>query len=178
MVIPPESISTARLQLRLPVLADADAIFHGYAQDPAVTQYLTWRPHQEIAATQAFLRRCRHCWASADAFPWVISRRTDRALVGMIEVRIDGFRADLGYCIARHCWGRGYATEAVQAVTQWLLAQDGIYRVWATCDIENLASGRVLEKAGLQREGILRRFILHPNVSNEPRDAYCYAIVK
>jgi ribosomal-protein-alanine N-acetyltransferase len=47
--------------------------------------------------------------------------------------------------------------------------------VWAVCDVENVASARVLEKAGLLWEGTLRRYILHPNVSPEPRDAHLYA---
>jgi len=44
--------------------------------------------------------------------------------------------------------------------------------------VENLASARVLEKAGMHREGMLRRWSVHPNVSPEPRDCLCYAIVR
>jgi hypothetical protein len=51
-------------------------------------------------------------------------------------------------------------------------------RVWAVCDSTHLASVRVLEKAGLEREGILRRFIVHPNISPEPRDCFCYSRVR
>jgi len=46
------------------------------------------------------------------------------------------------------------------------------------CDVDNLASARVLEKVGMSREGVLRRSTMHPNASDEPRDSYCYAIVK
>jgi [ribosomal protein S5]-alanine N-acetyltransferase len=175
---PPELLATTRLQLRLPTQADAESIFRGYAQDSEVTKYLTWQPHQDLATTRAFLERCLRCWDEETAFPWVIMRNADHALLGMIEVRLDGFRADLGYGLARPYWGHGYATEAVQAVVRWALSQENIYRVWATCDVENLASARVLEKAGMQREGILRRFIIHPNISSEPRHCYCYAVVK
>ena len=69
-------------------------------------------------------------------------------------------------------------TEAVKALVTWALQRPEIYRVWAVCDIDNKASARVMEKAGMQREGILRRWSIHPNVSNEPRDSYCYAILK
>lgn len=96
----------------------------------------------------------------------------------MIEMRLDSFRADFGYGIARQYWGNGYTTEAVKVIIGWALKQPNIYRVWAICDVENLASARVLEKAGLQKEGILRRFANHPNISDEPRDCYCYSIVK
>ena len=55
---------------------------------------------------------------------------------------------------------------------------EAIFRIWAVCDLDNFASARVLEKAGMQREGVLRRYILHPNISSEPRDVYCYATVR
>jgi RimJ/RimL family protein N-acetyltransferase len=175
---PPEILDTDRLILRPPVLDDTESIFQKYAQDPEVTRFLTWRPHESIDVTRVFLNRCIQCWKDETAFPWVIICKEDDALIGMIEMRIDRFRADFGYGIARQYWNKGYATEAVKAVVQWALGQESIYRVWAICDVENLASARVLEKGGLQREGTLRRFILHPGVSSEPRDCYCYSIVK
>lgn len=175
---PPEILETPRLLLRLPTMDDAEPIFHKYAQDPDVIKYLTWRAHKNIDTTKDFLRRCIQCWKDNTAFPWVITRKDDHALLGMIEMRIDLFRADFGYGIAKQYWGNGYMTEATQAIIQWALQQEGIYRVWAVCDVENTASARVMEKAGMQKEGILRRFILHPNLSSEPRDCYCYSIVK
>jgi RimJ/RimL family protein N-acetyltransferase len=48
----------------------------------------------------------------------------------------------------------------------------------AGCDAENFASASVMEKAGLVKEGILRRWIIHPNVSSEPRDWLSYAKVR
>ena len=53
-----------------------------------------------------------------------------------------------------------------------------VFCEFATCDVENLASARVVEKAGMTREGLLRRYIIHPNISGEQRDCYLYAIVK
>jgi RimJ/RimL family protein N-acetyltransferase len=69
-------------------------------------------------------------------------------------------------------------TEAVRAVADWWLEQPAIYRVWAVCDVENRASARVLERAGFELEGTLRRWMIHPNVSDEPRDALCWARVR
>ena len=68
--------------------------------------------------------------------------------------------------------------EAASAVVDWALAQPQIYRVWAICDHENLASARVMEKIGMQREGLMRRGIVHPNISDEPRDCWVYARVR
>ena len=175
---PPDVFETNRLCLRLPTLEDADPIFQKYAQDPEVTKYLVWHTHENIQVTITFLKRCIKCWIDETAFPWIITREEDQALLGMIEIRINGFRVDMGYAIARQYWGNGYTTEAVKAVVQWALQQEGIYRIWAVCDVENPASAKVLEKAGMQKEGVLRRFVLHPNISSEPRDCFCYSIVK
>jgi len=69
-------------------------------------------------------------------------------------------------------------TEVVRAVSDWALAQSEIHRVWAVCDVDILASARVMEKAGMEREGRLRRWALPPNISATPRDSLCYARVK
>ncbi len=171
-------VETSRLRLRSPSMDDASAIFTLYAQDPEVTKYLVWRPHQSIETTRDFLRRCAAVREHGTVFPWVITRKEDDQLLGMVELRVDGYRAELGYVLARPFWGQGFATEAVRGLVALALAQATIYRVWAVCDTENHASTRVLEKAGMQREGVLRRWSIHPNVSDQPRDCFCYAKVK
>jgi ribosomal-protein-alanine N-acetyltransferase len=175
---PPELMDTARLRLRRPVPADAPLLFAAYTQDPVVTQYLIWRPHQQLSETQDFLQQCDQGWQDGQAFPWIIRHKATDQVMGMIELRLDGHRANLGYVLAQPYWGQGYMTEAVQALTNWALDQPQIYRIWAVCDIENPGSARVLEKAGWLREGILRRWTIHPNRSAEPRDCYCFARVK
>jgi RimJ/RimL family protein N-acetyltransferase len=97
----------------------------------------------------------------------------------MLEARIDGgHRVSVGYVLARSEWGQGYVPEALAAVIDVLWTRPEIYRIFAVCDVDNPASARVMEKVGMQREGRLARFIVHPNVSDEPRDAYLYAITR
>jgi ribosomal-protein-alanine N-acetyltransferase len=175
---PPEIVYTERLMLRMPRLSDAAAIFHAYAQDPEVTCYVRWRPHSSIQETEQYLKGCIAAWGNGSRFPWVIALRAGGELLGMVELRVNSFKADVGYVVRRSFWGRGIASEAVRPVVGWALSQESIYRVWALCDAENVASARVLEKVGMMREGLLRRYILHPNISDEPRDSYCYATVK
>ena len=79
---------------------------------------------------------------------------------------------------ARAHWGKGYVPEATRAIIEWAFQQPSIFRVYATTDVDNVASQRVMEKAGMQCEGILRSYILHPNISDIPRDSYLYAIIK
>ena len=98
--------------------------------------------------------------------------------IGLFEIRLEDFKAELGYGLGKAFWGKGYTTEAARTVVDWALAQPSIYRVWAVCDVDNIGSRRVMEKIGMQREGILRREIIHPNISAEPRDCYLYSIIK
>jgi RimJ/RimL family protein N-acetyltransferase len=175
---PPETFTTTRLLLRPPRMSDAPAIFSKYAQDLEATRYLVWRPSKNIQETEEFLKRYVAGWGIDSDFPWAITLKENGELIGMTGLRINWFKADLGYVLGRPWWGHGYATEAVRPIVDWALSQPSIYRVWAMCDVDNLASARVLEKVGMSREGVLRRSQMHPNVSDEPRDSYCYAIVK
>lgn len=177
-MIPPERIATDRLVLRKPRPEDAPAIFEGWAQDEEVTRYLTWRPHERIEQTREFIQRCLSAWEHQTRFPYMITLKETGQIIGMIDPHVEGPRVGIGYGAARAFWGKGYMTEATRAVIDWAFRQPSIYRVYATTDVENVASRRVLEKVGMQCEGILRKYILHPNISDIPRDSYMYAIVK
>lgn len=175
---PPERIETERLVLRKPRLRDAPDIFTAYAQDPEVTRYLTWRPHQNVEETYQVVGQMLKHWESGGTCPFAITTRALDTIIGMIAMHPDGFRLGIGYVLARAHWGKGYVPEAAQAIIDWALQQPFIYRIYATTDVENLASRRVLEKVGMQCEGILRKYIIHPNINDIPRDSYLYAITK
>lgn len=178
MINPPKILKTERLRLRKVKPADAEAIFREYAQDPEVTKYVSWQAHQNLDETRDYVRACLLAWDTGKAFNWVIENREENQPMGMIIARVNPEKWELGFVLGRRYWGQGYMTEALKAVIDWAQRRGGIYRVWAVCDIDNLASARVMEKAGMQREGILKRWSIHPNMSAEPRDSYCYAIVK
>jgi RimJ/RimL family protein N-acetyltransferase len=63
-------------------------------------------------------------------------------------------------------------------IVQWALAQPLVFRIGAVCDVDNIGSARVMEKAGLVREGLLRRWLIHPTIGNQPRDCFVYARVR
>ncbi len=175
----PERFDTERLKLRTPVHSDAVPIFEQYAQDTEVTKYLTWQPHKNIDETKQFLQRCVDVWKQGLAFPYSIIRKIDQKFLGMIEmVDVDTNGINIGYVLAKQYWGNGYAAEALKIIIDWGLQQKDIYRIWAVCDVGNPASARVLEKAGMQKEGILRKWIKLVNISQIPRDCHCYSIVK
>jgi len=177
---PPETFTTARLVARRPREDDAEAAFAAYAADPEVTRFLSWRWYHEVAPFREFLRGAIRIWES-DAgghFPWMLCLRDTGELIGSIGVSLDIHGVMLGYVLGRAYWGRGLATEAARYVVAWALAQPPVYRVWAFCDVENPASARVLEKCGMAREAVLRRWHVCPTIGPEPRDCLIYARVR
>lgn len=171
---PPESFRTARLFLRKPRLDDAPLIFAAYARDPEVTRYLAFRPHCDLNESREAVDRFLRGWRSGKSFCWLIFHRETEELMGAIAAREDQ-GINLGYALARPHWRKGFMSEALGAIVEWAFAQPSIFRVWAVCDLENEASAAFLEKNGFHQEGILRKWSLHPNVSDVPRDCYCYA---
>jgi [ribosomal protein S5]-alanine N-acetyltransferase len=177
-ILDPEPWSTDRLTLRPVRLGDAEAI-SAYASDPEVTKYLVFAPHRSLADADEFLRMAveRNSTMGASR-TFLIERKADGIAIGSFDVRPEDGRVEIGYAIARRFWNQGYATEALREALALLLAEPRIYRVEAYHDMDNPASGRVMEKAGMSREGVLRNHSVHPNVSTEPRDMILYAAVK
>lgn len=174
---PPRQFVTSRVVLRRPLPSDAEAMF-ACGSDPEVARYADWPLATSIERTIERIRGSAARWDSGEEYRWVITQpETDRA-VGAISCFVDGHAAEFGFLIQRPHWGKGYATEAARAVVGWATSQPSIRRVWATCDCENIASVRVLEKAGLSRESILPRATVRPNLSPEPRDAFLYSWVR
>lgn len=178
-MFPPSILETLRLRLRVPTLDDTDAVFDAYAADPEVTRFMLWRPHTSTEDTRDFLAEAVTCWRlGEDHRPWAIERSTDGAVIGMIGATVRGHSVEVGYVLARACWGQGLIPEALNAVCDAAFEDPAIHRVWAVCDFENVRSARVLEKAGLRFEGILRSYHVAPSLGPEPRDCRLYARVR
>lgn len=172
----PDQLRTQRMILRAPRQSDAAAIFAAYTQDIEVARYMTWRPHLVLAETEAFIAYCMQAWESGRSRPYILAMHASEDVpMGMLEARILPHTIDLGYALARAYWGAGLMPEAVRALSEAALALPGCFRVQATCDVDNQASARTAEKAGLVREGRLARYIVHPNLDAEPRPCFLYA---
>jgi RimJ/RimL family protein N-acetyltransferase len=174
----PERIETARLVLRRPVPADAEAIFSRYSSDPEVTRFLGWAMHRSLEQTHAFLGFSESEWRRWPAGPYLIEAREGGVLLGGTGLAFETrYRAATGYVLARDAWGAGYASEALRAMVT-LATELGIRRLYALCHPDHPASQRVLERCGFAREGVLRRHTEFPNLQpGEPADVLCYARV-
>ncbi|MCF7825322.1 MAG: GNAT family N-acetyltransferase [Candidatus Marinimicrobia bacterium] len=83
-------------------------------------------------------------------------------LVGAIGLMITKRfnRAELGYWVGHPFWGRGYATEAAQAILRYGFEELQLNKIYATHMTRNPASGRVMQKIGMDQEGVLKQHAL------------------
>ena len=154
-----KTIQTKRLLLRPFQVEDAPAMFKNWSSNAEVTKYLTWPPHESVETTKKSHRRWVDGYQNPLQFKWAIV--FDNEVVGSIDVvhleeKMDA--VEIGYALSRKCWGKGIMTEALVAVSRYLLEEAGCNRVAARHDVNNPASGKVMQKAGMTYEGTLRQY--------------------
>ena len=169
-------LETERLILR-EFRADDFEVVHAYGSDPAVVRFMPWGPNSP-EQTRDFLRRKLDEQTAEPrmVFDLAVVERASGQVVGSVGLRLDaeGTQAELGYCYARHAWGRGIATEAARAMLRLGFEELGLHRIHASCDAQNLASARVLEKIVMRREG---HRIEDTFQRGRRRDSFAYAIL-
>ena len=152
---------TERLILRSFTLEDA-ADVQRLAGDRDVASTLTNMPHPyEDGMAEEWMQSCSGRFEKDEALNFAITRKTDKHLIGGMELRLDqkNENAELGYWIGKPYWNCGYATEAAKAVVAYSFEVLKLNRIYAKHYKRNPASGRVLEKVGMQYEGCLRQHI-------------------
>jgi RimJ/RimL family protein N-acetyltransferase len=161
---PPHRIETSRTVLRPVMESDAEAIFRGYSSSTTGILLMNFERHTAIEQAADLARLCARCWEDGSGYPWAVIAKATGEFLGVVEMRISPPKAEFGYVICERYWGRGYATEACQAVVDWVLAQPQMYRIQATCHPDNLASARVLRKLGLSMEARLENWEARPQL--------------
>ena len=153
-------LTTARLFLRSFEIDDAPRVSElAGAREIADTTISIPHPYPSEAAA-AWIAQQAHEAAGGEALHWAIERRNEPGLIGGISLRdIDRghSQGEVGFWIGRPWWGAGLASEALQAVVRHAFVELGLNRLYAHHMVRNPASGRVLERAGFQREGVLRQ---------------------
>ena len=169
-------LETPRLRLRGLTADDAPAIQRlAGAKEIADTTLLIPHPYPDGAAEQ-FIQQSQVDWHERRTAGFAITLR-DGEFCGSIGLRIDSahHHAELGYWIGVPFWGRGYCTEAAGAVLGFGFRNLGLHRICAHHFLRNPASGRVLLKIGMAREGRLRE---HVRRWDRFEDLECYGILR
>ena len=161
----PPHLETPRLRLRPLRLTDVDDVF-AYASNPNLTRYTLWDTHRTREDSFRFVHnyaQSRYEEGHADPLGLILKDGPDAVIgtVGVFWNTRENRALELGYALAEPYWGRGLIAEAGRAVIDYAFASTDALRVQAHHMAENVASGRVLEKLGLTREGTLRQALWH-----------------
>ncbi len=179
MISAPERLLTARLAIRPIEVGDAPVIFDRWTSHPAAMKYLPWRTQATVDETHDFLADFVRAHAAGERYRYLAIDNAKAEPIGCASVRIDeNCRVELGFVIFPDSQGQGYALEMIRAIIDWSFRQPGVFRVQAVCDAENIASARVMEKAGMHEEALLKKYAVPANLPGEPRDHLLYAIVR
>ena len=170
---PDPAWSTARLIMRRPRTDDVADVF-AYASDPVVTHFADWETAQHLHQVAEVIQGWQRDWESGAEFAWVVTESLIGRAIGAVSCRRKGGEVTLGYVLNRAHWAKGYATEVAAGLTERLFADPALQLIRATCDEENLASRRVLEKGRFTLRGRTSRDIARPQISPIPRPACLY----
>ena len=173
-----KSIETARLILRPFTPEDAPAMYRNWASDPEVTKYLTWPAHSSPDISRWVVNDWVSHYSEDAYYQWaIVPKELDEPIgsIAAVHINDDTRWAEIGYCIGKHWWRRGFMTEALGAVISFFFEEVGMQRIQATHDPRNPNSGAVMRKCGMTYEGTLRRFARN---NQGICDSAIYAIVR
>ena len=152
------TLVTLRLRLRPFAFTDALQVQRlAGARAVAATTLTIPHPYPDDAAA-TWIGTHATAWASGRGAHYAVTDAANGTLVGAVSLALTPVHggAELGYWIGEPAWGRGYATEAAAALCAYAFAKLGVHRIQARHFTGNQASGRVMQKLGMRREGILR----------------------
>ncbi len=152
------TLATDRLILR-PFGTDDAKTVQALGGDRAIadTTLSIPNPYEDGMAEQ-WIEQHRGQFEAGTHVVFAIETATDEQLVGAISLTIDRNteKAELGYWVGKPFWNGGYATEAARRIVEYAFEDLGLNRIVAKHMVRNPASGRVMQKIGMQQEGTLR----------------------
>ncbi len=171
-------LETERLVLREMSWNDLDNI-HEFHSIKDVARFNTIGIPKDINVTKEIIRRAIEDQKNKlrSIYGWTINLKKTGDFVGETGISLsnDRFkRGEIHYHTTPKFWGNGYATEVAKRLIQLGFEELGLHRIEAGVATENIGSIRVLEKAGMQREGTRRKIL---PIRGQWYDNYMYAIV-
>ena len=171
------TLETPRLILRRIAMSDAKDIF-AYSCDEEVARHVLWSAQKSIGEAKDNCRFMMRKYKNDEPSSWGIIEKATGKLVGTIgfmDYSEDNASVEVGYSLARWLWNGGYMTEALSCVIDYAFENMDINRIEAQHELTNPSSGRVMEKCGMRKEGVLRQ-----RLYNKGRyvDVALYAILK
>lgn len=173
-----EVLETARLRLRPPASEDAEDLTR-LLQDPEIHRWTSSIPYPyTIDDARRFLSMRAEADLTGDSFVWSITDRHSGQLMGAIglhDIDRERGRVEMGYWIGEEFRGQGYTSEAAVRVVSWAFERVNATRIQATHMPGNEPSAKVMRKAGMQEEGLLRKYGYK---NGENVDLYLFAVLR
>ena len=154
----PLTLITERLILRPFKTEDAGEVF-AYASDEENTRYMIWERHKTIKDSLDFINSELENYKKGGCYDYAFVLKETGGVIGSggsMAVNAP-HSAEIGYIIDKKYWGRGLVPEAMAAIVGFLTGELKIKRIEAKHFAENEKSGRVMQKIGMQYEGLLRQ---------------------
>jgi RimJ/RimL family protein N-acetyltransferase len=173
------TLTRGLITLREPHLGDTQAVFDG-CQDPLIPQFTAISADFSMAHALDYVQRTEASVRTQRELPFVIEHGNgnDRAFAGTISfhsLSVKNSVGELGYWMTSSMRGKGIATTAARMLTDYGFTTIGFKRIEALVDVDNVASARLLESAGYQREGLLRNKVTRDD--GRQVDMYLFAAV-
>ena len=152
------TIETPRLIMRGMKVSDTEDMY-AYACREDVTRYLTWEPHPDMKHTKEYLTYIGQRYRTGDFYDWAVVCKADNHMIGTCGFTKFDFASDsaeIGYVINPDYHGKGYGTEAVEAVLRFGFEELHLHRMEARFIKENTPSLRLMERVGMTLEGYAR----------------------
>ena len=175
----PVYLETKRLILRPFDDADYEDL-HVWASRIDVTRFVNWDRHICIEDSIEFIKLVKELSEQNSLIFMAVVLKTTQQVIGSVGIfqrnDLSRYTLELGYCLGDHWWGHGYILEASLGLVDYgFLSMPSLERVEANCILENTASRRIMEKMGMQREGILRNYL---EKNSFLYNAYIYSILR
>jgi RimJ/RimL family protein N-acetyltransferase len=171
------TIPASRVRLRPLADSDVPALFAVFS-DEQVMRYWSTLPMRDIAEARALLDDIRAGFQQRSLFQWGVARVGDDRVVGtctLFNLDSRNRRAEIGYALARDCWGQGLMSEALGALIAYAFGPLDLLRLEADVDPRNGPSIRIVEKLGFVREGLLRE---RWHVGGEAQDSLILGLLR
>lgn len=144
-------LETERLVLRRLKIEDANEVFKNWTSDDEVSKYMRWTTHKDIEETRSWLQEEEKNYKNNDYYTWGIELKEIGELIGSISALYrEDDRYEIGYGIGRKYWRKGYTTESLKKVMDYLINDVGIKRFKCSHAKLNPVSGIVMQKVGFK----------------------------
>ena len=175
-----QTLETKNLILRRLEIKDYKEAFDSWYKDKEVAKYSLWDEHKSSEFTKKIFEIWYKEYQNLDVYRWIIELKKTKEIIGIIDSQSNKYEDygafEIGYSLSQKYWNNNYMTETITKVIEFFMEDVEANVVYAECMSDNIASERVMQKAGMVKEGILKNRVI--TKENRINDLISYSITK